>query len=252
MQDCKEFRSHYPQFIILWKDSGSNGKISVPKGHGLKPLLNANDHRALRWYCLRNRHATMMDITRGLGSTLENHGHSTHSAAASTNATCNYIMQRGRHLFILCRKATELSGSKVIWDGPKDSGNMFSCLTSPHVGSFFREKRPLNSTCQRWKRPSRLTNEKLKNQPMWWYGGASVPMHGHGWSAWTVHPEMCLLQRSGFRLATLPYRPWLVESCRDGCPSGRFSSLHRGTLELWPSGDWSPLWLRPFSPDRSV
>ena len=47
---------------------------------------------------------------------------------------------------------------------------------------------------------------------------------------------------------------WLVDCCRDGCPSGRFSSLHRGMLELWqwPSDSWSPPWLRPFSPDRSV
>ena len=28
----------------------------------------------------------------------------------------------------------------------------------------------------------------------------------------------------------------LVECCRDGCPSGRFSHLHRGTLELCQSG----------------
>ena len=28
---------------------------------------------------------------------------------------------------------------------------------------------------------------------------------------------------------------WLVDCCRDGCPSGRLSSLHRGTLELWQS-----------------
>ena len=34
----------------------------VRKGEGCKPLLNAHDHRALRWYCLRNSHATMMDI----------------------------------------------------------------------------------------------------------------------------------------------------------------------------------------------
>jgi hypothetical protein len=26
-------------------------------------------------------------------------------------------------------------------------------------------------------------------------------------------------------------KAWLVECCRDGCPSGRFSLLHRGTLE---------------------
>ena len=46
-------------------------------------------------------------------------------------------------------------------------------------------------------------------------------------SKWAV---MCLLLRSGFRLANLPKRPVLVECCRDGCPSGRFSHLHRGTL----------------------
>ena len=37
-----------------------SGKILVRKGPGWKPLLNACDHRALRWYCLRNHHATMM------------------------------------------------------------------------------------------------------------------------------------------------------------------------------------------------
>jgi hypothetical protein len=30
----------------------------------------------------------------------------------------------------------------------------------------------------------------------------------------------------------------LVECCRDGCPSGRFSHLHRGTLELCQSDHW--------------
>ena len=30
-------------------------------------------------------------------------------------------------------------------------------------------------------------------------------------------------------------KAWLLECCRDGCPSGRFSHLHRGTLELCQS-----------------
>ena len=33
-------------------------------------------------------------------------------------------------------------------------------------------------------------------------------------------------------------KAWLVEYCRDYCPSGRFSDLHRGTLELCQSGHW--------------
>ena len=38
-----------------------SGEI-LRKGEGRKSLLNACDHRSLRRYCLRNRHATMMDI----------------------------------------------------------------------------------------------------------------------------------------------------------------------------------------------
>ena len=45
-------------------------------------------------------------------------------------------MQRGRHLLILCRNATEFSGPKVIWDGPKGSENMFSI---PHFSLFLRK-----------------------------------------------------------------------------------------------------------------
>ena len=43
---------------------------------------------------------------------------------------------------------------------------------------------------------------------------------------------MCLLLRSGFRLAALPYTPdwWSA-----GCPFGCFSHLQRGTLELCQS-----------------
>ena len=49
-------------------------------------------------------------------------------------------------------------------------------------------------------------------------------------------------------------KAWLVDYYRDGCPSGKFSHLHRGTLELcqWLSGSSSPLCPRPFSPDCLV
>ena len=33
-------------------------------------------------------------------------------------------------------------------------------------------------------------------------------------------------------------KAWLVECCRDSCPSGRLSHLHRGTLELYQSDHW--------------
>ena len=33
-------------------------------------------------------------------------------------------------------------------------------------------------------------------------------------------------------------KAWLVECCSDGCPSGRFSHLHKVTLELCQSNNW--------------
>jgi len=62
----------------------------------------------------------------------------------------------------------------------------------------------------------------------------------------------CLLLRSGLHLA-LYHTGLMVECCRDGCSSGKFSSLHREMLELCQS-DHQVLGyqLRTISPDPSV
>jgi hypothetical protein len=59
---------------------------------------------------------------------------------------------------------------------------------------------------------------------------------------------MCLLLSSGFWLPSRhsTIKAWLVECCRDGCPSGRFSHHHTGTLELWQSEHW----VRGLFPDQ--
>ena len=56
----------------------------------------------------------------------------------------------------------------------------------------------------------------------------------------------CLLANSKHMPLTEEWLPsghstikvWLVECCRDGYPSGRFSHLHRGTLEFCQSDYW--------------
>ena len=55
---CTPFAATAPGPVKRFSESG---EISVRKGQGQKPLLNARDKRALRWYCLRNRQATTMD-----------------------------------------------------------------------------------------------------------------------------------------------------------------------------------------------
>jgi hypothetical protein len=54
---------------------------------------------------------------------------------------------------------------------------------------------------------------------------------------------MCLFTEEWFPSGHSTIKGWLVECGRDGCPSGRFSHLHRGTLELCQSehrGSCSP------------
>ena len=131
------------------------------KGQGRKPLLNARDHRAV--------------IATWAQEYFEKrHCYSTLSTAASRNATWSCIMQRGRYLLMLCRNSAKISGSEVIGDGPKDSGNVFSSQTSPHFSLFFRN---VGFYVPKMKKTIQtVTNEKCKNQPLCWYRGTSVPI----------------------------------------------------------------------------
>jgi hypothetical protein len=89
--------------------------------------------------------------------------------------------------------------------------------------------------------PPCLTVGKVSYRRDTWHSGQRVQSWFQSWF-WVFRcplansklAVMCLLLRSGFHLATT-IKTWLVESCRDGCPAGRFSHLHRGTLEFCQS-----------------
>ncbi len=46
------------------KSFRETGEISVPKGQGRRPLLDARGLRALRRYCITHRHDSVIDITK--------------------------------------------------------------------------------------------------------------------------------------------------------------------------------------------
>ena len=101
-------------------------------------------------------------------------------------ATWNCIMQR--HLLILHINATEFSGPKVIWDGPKDSGNVFSGQTSPHF-SLFLGKTDVKFYMPKIKKTIQtVTNEKCKN---------SIEFHVH-FSGTMPGLILHVLQQHGF------------------------------------------------------
>ncbi len=56
-------KSHHLQCITSSKDSDKL-EISVCKGEGRRPLLDARGLRALRWHCITHRHDSVIDITK--------------------------------------------------------------------------------------------------------------------------------------------------------------------------------------------
>ena len=104
------------------------------------------------------------------------HCHSTQSTNAEEMKKCNLKLYFvNRKAFINFAQKWVL-WARIIWDGPKDSGNVFSGQKSPHF-SLFWGKTDVGFYMPNMKKTIQTdTNEKCKNQPLWWYGGASVPM----------------------------------------------------------------------------
>ena len=97
-------------------------------------------------------------------------------------------MQRGRHLLILRRNAAEFSGPEVIWDGLKDTGNVFSGQMSPYFSLYFGKN---GHWILRAKDEKDHWDGYQRNQPLWWYGDASVL------TAWVIciHVKVPLMHR---------------------------------------------------------
>ena len=129
-------------------------------------------------YCLRNRHAVMMDIATWAQEYF--------GKSLSLNTVHRCIKKCNLILYCAKRKAFinfVQNHSWVLWAQShlrsKDSGIVFSRQTSPHY--CFWEKWTLDSTCQRWKRTSRrLPTKSAKTSPCDSRGDASMP------KAWVI------------------------------------------------------------------
>ena len=111
------------------------GEILVCKGKGWKPLLNVRDHLALS------------------GIVWLNNCHSTLSTAASRNATWNCIIQRGRHLWILCKssslgpKSSEMDRKTVELCSLVRRVHILACFLGKTNVGFYMPKMKKTSLC---------------------------------------------------------------------------------------------------------
>ena len=152
------------------------------KGQGRTPLLNVRDQRALSQYFLRKRHATMMDVATWAWD------YFVKSLSLNTVRCCikkcnlrkAFIkFEQKRRWFYLGLKSFEIDRKTVETCSLSDES---TCQL------FFRKKLyvpKMKKTVQT------VANNKCKNQPLWWYGGTSVP------TAWVIciYVKVLLMRR---------------------------------------------------------
>ena len=163
-----------------------SGAISV-QSQGRKPLLDAREHRALRRFCLRNCHATMMDIATGareyFGISLSlNTIHccinkcnlklyfAKRKAFIHFEQKCHQVLWAPNHL-----SWTERQWKRVLWSDE----STFQLVFGKNRHRFM---------CQIWKRPSRLLPTKsAKTRFCDGMGVHQWPQHGWSSYMWRYH-----------------------------------------------------------------
>ncbi len=111
-------------------------EITVHVGQGRKPQVNEHDLWALRWHCIRNRHAAVLNITTWAQ---EYHCHLPQYAASSRNATRISVTLGESYTSILCSDAAGFFGPELISDSQKDSENVCCSQMSPHFNLFLEK-----------------------------------------------------------------------------------------------------------------
>ena len=147
--------------ILSWSHQDSNHRPCGCKSSSLTTTL----------------HATMMDIATWA---LEYVGKS-----LSFNTICHCIKNCNLKLYYAKMKTfTHFAQKPQSYLGPKSSEmekRQWKHVLWSDESAYFWGKRMLHSLCQRWKKNIQtVTNKKCKNQPLWWYGSASVA------TAWVI------------------------------------------------------------------
>jgi len=121
-----------------------------------------------------------------------------------TNLNLCYARRKLLYTSVQCRDAAEFSGSELISDGLKDSGNVCCGQKSPYFNMFWGKKLTLSSQPQRGKGPSKLSSR-------WWKFGWSLPDDNEE-NHWRKEPFKCFNWFSWFR-APLILKHYIFSGC---------------------------------------
>ena len=161
-----------------FRESGKSRCVKAKGGNGSWMCVTIAPSGGVVWETIILLWWTWPHGLRNFG-TLENQCHITQSTAASRNATWNYIMPKGNINLYILRRNGEFSGPEVIWDGPKDSGNVFSGQTSPHF-SLFLGKTDVRFYVPKMKKTIQTVFQQIVQKPASVMVWGCISAHGMG------------------------------------------------------------------------
>ncbi len=146
------------------------GEISVHKGQGRRPLLDACGLRALRWHCITHRHYSVIDITKWAQGYFQK--------PLSVNTICRAICRCQLKLYLAKRKPCvnmvqkRLSCPVGLGSFKMDCFKVFYDQMSPHLTFLLEIMDAVSSVLKRRETFQRVFSIQFKSQHLWWYGGA--------------------------------------------------------------------------------
>ncbi len=152
------------------KDSGNLGKITVHEGQGRKPQLNVLDLWALRWYCIRNRHAAVLNIATWAQEYFR-------KLLSLTTVSC--CIKKCNVNICYSRRKLHISPNAAGFSGPEliaESENVYCTPMSPHYNLFAGKMDfELSVPKTKWTIQTFISN-RSKSKCLSWYGGAAEQM----------------------------------------------------------------------------
>ncbi len=140
----KIHKSHFPlQFFsfsihTIVKRFRESRDITVHVGQGRKPQLKVFDLWALRWRCIRNRHAAVLNIATWAQEYFRKPLSFTTVCCFIKKCILNICYSRRK----LCCDAARFSGPELIPDSQKDSENVCCTQMSPQFWLVSRKNGP--------------------------------------------------------------------------------------------------------------
>ncbi len=219
-------------------------EITVHVGQGRKPQLNVLDLWALRWHCIRNRHAAVLNISTWAQEYFRKP--LSFTTVCCCIKKCNLNLCYSRRKLYMLRGSLGQSSSQIV----KKTVEMCSVLRWVHMSTCFWEKWMVSSQSHRPKGPSTLSSAtEAKSNVCHGMGVQQSKQHRWLGYVWRYYWDGgiywdCKETYTAIKMMSFMGSPWLLyqdnASSPSACATTALFRRDRVNVLDWPA-DLSPI-----------